>query len=86
MITEAERAISGSNTPSFSSLPFGSVSCYLVLKLLITLSFLPSAGLAAAQFTVYKRTGSTALSADPAEKLILFSSLESQGAHTNLPP
>ena len=59
MITEAEKAISGSKTAEFQSLPLGSFSCYLDPKLLITLSFLPSAGLAAAQFTVYKRTGST---------------------------
>ena len=84
MITEAEKGHFGLEYAGIWV--FGSFSCYLVLKLLITLSLLPSAGLAAAQFTVYKRTGSTALSADPAEKLILFSSLESQGAHTNLPP
>ena len=85
MITEAEKAISGSKTAEFQSLPLGSFSCYLDPKLLITLSFLPSAGLAAGQFTVYKKSRSTALSADPAKNLILFSYLESQGAHANLP-
>jgi hypothetical protein len=63
----------------------GSFSCYLDPKLLITLSFLPSAGLAAGEFTVYKKSRSTALSADLAENLILFSYLESQGADANLP-
>jgi hypothetical protein len=38
-------------------LPLGSFSCHLDPKLLITLSFLPSAGLAAGEFTVYKRAG-----------------------------
>jgi hypothetical protein len=66
-------------------LPLGSFSCYLDPKLLIILSFLPSAGLAAGEFTVYKKSRSTALSADPAKNLILFSYLESQGAHANLP-
>jgi hypothetical protein len=37
------------------------------------------------EFTVYKKSRSTALSADPAKNLILFSYLESQGAHANLP-
>jgi hypothetical protein len=32
MITEAERAISGSNTPEFGFLPFGSFPRYLVLN------------------------------------------------------
>ncbi len=32
-----------------------------------------------------KKSRSTALSADPAKNLILFSYLESQGAHANLP-
>ena len=77
MITEAEKAISGSKTAEFQSLPLGSFSCYLDPKLLITLSFLPSAGLAAGEFTVYKRI--------QLKNLILFSHLESQGAHTNLP-
>ena len=85
MITEAEKAISGSKTAEFQSLPLGSFSCYLDPKLLIILSFLPSAGLAAGEFTVYKKSRSTALSADPAKNLILFSYLESQGAHANLP-
>jgi hypothetical protein len=58
MITEAEKGHFGSNTPETGSLPFGSFSCYLVLKLLITLSFLPSAGLAAGEFTVYKKSRS----------------------------
>ncbi len=79
------KAISGSKTAEFQSLPLGSFSCYLDLKLLIILSFLPSAGLAAGEFTVYKKSRSTALSADPAKNLILFSYLESQGAHANLP-
>src|SRR5712671_4901275 len=48
-------------------------------------AFLPSAGLAAGEFTVYKKSRSTALSADSAKNLILFSYLESQGAHANLP-
>ena len=47
MITEAEKAISGSKTAEFQSLSLGSFSCYLDPKLLITLSFLPSADLAA---------------------------------------
>jgi hypothetical protein len=51
MITEAEKAISGSKTAEFQSLPLGSFSCYL----------------------------------DPVKNLILFSYLESQGAHANLP-
>jgi len=85
MITEAEKAISGSKTAEFQSLPLGSFSCYLDPKLLIILSFRPSAGLAAGEFTVYKKSRSTALSADPAKNLILFSYLESQGAHANLP-
>src|ERR1700674_5537269 len=85
MITEAEKAISGSKTAEFQSLPLGSFSCYLDPKLLIILSFLPSAGLAAGEFTVYKKSRSTALSADPAKNLILFSYLESQGAPANLP-
>jgi hypothetical protein len=85
MITEAEKAISGSKTAEFQSLPLGSFSCYLDPKLLIILSFLPSAGLAAGEFTVYKKSRSTPLSADPAKNLILFSYLESQGAHANLP-
>jgi hypothetical protein len=67
-------------------LPFGSFSCYLVLKLLITLSFLPSAGLAAGEFTVYKKSRSDRTSAGSSKNPILFSYLESQGAHTNLPP
>jgi len=57
MITEAEKAISGSKTAEFQSLSLGSFSCYLDPKLLITLSFLPSADLAAGEFTVYKRAG-----------------------------
>jgi hypothetical protein len=85
MITEAEKAISGSKTAEFQSLPLGSFSGYLDPKLLITLSFLPSAGLAAGQFTVYKRAGRPHYPADPAKNLILFSHLESQGAQTNLP-
>ena len=85
MITEAEKAISGSKRRNFSLCPFGSFSCYFDPKLLIILSFLPSAGLAAGEFTVYKKSRSTALSADPAKNLILFSYLESQGAHANLP-
>jgi len=39
MITEAEKAISGSKTAEFQSLSLGSFSCYLDPKLLITLSF-----------------------------------------------
>ncbi len=40
MIREAEKAISGSKTAEFQSLPLGSFSCYLDPKLLIILSFL----------------------------------------------
>jgi hypothetical protein len=40
---------------------------------------------AAAEFGSGEKSRSTALSADPAKNLILFSHLESQGAHTNLP-
>jgi hypothetical protein len=58
MITEAEKGHSGLEYAGFGSLPFGSFSCYLVFKLLITLSFLPSAGLAAGEFTVYKKSRS----------------------------
>src|ERR1700730_12919642 len=67
------------------SLCLGSFSCYFDPKLLIILPFLPSAGLAAGEFTVYKKSRSTALSADPAKNLILFSYLESQGVPANLP-
>ena len=75
----------GLENGGISVFALGSFSCYLDPKLLITLSFLPSAGLAAGEFTVYKKSRSTALSADPAKNLILFSYLESQGAHANLP-
>src|ERR1700680_177738 len=75
----------GLENGGISVFALGSFSCYLDPKLLIILSFLPSAGLAAGQFTVYKKSRSTALSADPAKNLILFSYLESQGAHANLP-
>jgi hypothetical protein len=42
-------------TAEFQSLPLGSFSCYLDPKLLITFTFLPSAGVAAGEFTVYKK-------------------------------
>jgi len=85
MITEAEKGYFGLENGGISVFALGSFSCYLDPKLLIILSFLPSAGLAAGEFTVYKKSRSTALSADPAKNLILFSYLESQGAHANLP-
>jgi hypothetical protein len=66
-------------------LSLGSFFCYFDLKPLISLSFLPSADFVAGEFTVYKKSRSTALSADPAKNLILFSYLESQGAPANLP-
>jgi hypothetical protein len=59
-------------------LPLGSFSGYLDPKLLITLSFLPSASLAAGEFTVYKRARRPHYPADSAKNLILFSYLESQ--------
>ena len=75
----------GLENGGISVFALGSFSCYLDPKLLIILSFLPSVGLAAGEFTVYKKSRSTALSADPAKNLILLSYLESQGAHANLP-
>jgi hypothetical protein len=69
----------------FHSLPLGSFSCYLDRKLLITLSFQPSASLAAGEFTVYKRAGRPHHPLIRLKNLMLFSQLESQGAHTNLP-
>jgi hypothetical protein len=59
--------------------------CYFGLKLLKSPCLLAASGLPAGEFTVYKKSRSTALSADPAKNLILFSYLESQGAHANLP-
>ena len=47
IITEAQKGYFGLETVEFQSLPLGSFSRYLDPKLLITLSFLPSAGLAA---------------------------------------
>jgi hypothetical protein len=75
----------GLENGGISVFALGSFSCYLDPKLLIILSFLPSAGSTAGEFTVYKKSRSTALSADPAKNLILFSYLESQGAPANLP-
>src|SRR5271169_2842692 len=80
-----KRAISGSKTAEFQSLPPGSFPRYLDPKLLITLSFSPSGVLVAGEFTVYKRDRYDALSAHPAKNLILFSHLEGQGTYTNLP-
>ena len=84
MITEAEKGYSGLENGGISVFASGEAA-KLDPKLLIILSFLPSAGLAAGEFTVYKKSRSTALSADPAKNLILFSYLESQGAPANLP-
>ena len=85
MIIEAEKGYFGLKTAEFQSFPPGSFPCHLGPKLLITRSFLPSGVLVAGEFTVYKRAGTSALSARPAKNLILFSHLEGQGAYTNLP-
>src|SRR6516162_5286921 len=47
---------------------------------------MPSAGLAAGEFPVYKKSSSTLLSLDPAKNLILPSHLASCGGQMNLPP
>ena len=85
MITEAEKGYFGLKNGGISVFAPWQLLFYLDPKLLITFSFLPSAGVAAGEFTVYKKSRSTALSADPAKNLILFSHLESQSAYTNLP-
>ena len=80
MITEAEKGYFGLEYARIELFAPRQLLLLPSSKLLINLSFLLSPGLAAAQFTVYKRAGSTALSADPAENLISFSNLESQDA------
>ena len=57
MITEAEKGYSGLENGGISVFAPWQLLRYLNPKLLITLSFLPSAGLAAGEFTVYKRAG-----------------------------
>jgi hypothetical protein len=85
MIIEAEKGYFGLKTAEFQSLLPWQLHCHLGPKLLMTRSFLPSGVLVAGEFTVYKRAGTSALSARPAKNLILFSHLECQGAYTNLP-
>jgi hypothetical protein len=85
MIIEAEKGYFGLKTVEFQSLLPGSFSCHLGPKLLMTRSFLPSGVLVAGEFTVYKRAGTDRYYAHPAKNLILFSHLEGQGSHTNLP-
>ena len=85
MIIEAEKGYFGLKTAEFQSLLPWQLHCHLGPKLLMTRSFLPSGVLVAGEFTVYKRAGTSALSARPAKNLILFSHLECQGTYTNLP-
>ena len=58
MIIEAEKGHFGLEYAGIWVFALRQLPCYLVLKLLITLSFLPSAGLAAGEFTVYKKSRS----------------------------
>ena len=86
MITEAEKGHFGLEYAGIWVFALRQLLLLPVLKLLITLSFLPSAGLAAGEFTVYKKSRSDRTSAGSSKNPILFSYLERQGAHTNLPP
>ena len=85
MIIERKRAISGSKTAEFQSLPPGGFPCYLDPKLLISLFFCRQGVLVAGEFTVYKKRRYDRISAHPVKNLILFSHLEGRGAYANLP-
>jgi hypothetical protein len=84
-IIVAEKGYFGLENGGVSVFAPGSFPRYLDPKLLITLSISPSGVLVAGEFTVYKRAGTTALSAHSAKNLILFSHLEGRGVDTNLP-
>ena len=55
MITEAEKGYFGLENGGISVFAPWQLLFYLDPKLLITFSFLPSAGVAAGEFTVYKK-------------------------------